>query len=432
MKYLSRLFLILSATLITNSGCQHYYYYGTEYRPKLVSINIIDRNGFSETINNLERLSNYEKIDYAQPQPYEKVLRVYEKDPDGCIKAYINTYHPNGIPKQYLEIANSRAFGEYKEWYPNGAQKIETHIVGGDADITDGSEKTWLFDGECKAWTEKSELEALIPYSKGEIEGIAIHYHPNGKVWKSIPYHHNKMNGPFEVFLDNGLVLQKTEFVNGIRHGTSIRYWDGKIPSTEELFKDGLLVQGKYYDPKGQLISKIVNGTGRRALFGKGSLAELHEYREGMPEGEVRIYDTQGHLISLFHMKEEIKHGEEIIFYDVQRLNPKLIPKISVNWYQGKIQGTIKTWYETGIQESQKEMSANKKNGLSTAWYRDGSLMMIEEYDNDDLIKGEYYAKGEKAPESIISDGEGIATIFDAEGTFIRRVNYHKGKVQLD
>ena len=160
--------LILSAVFLIASGCQNYYS-SAICKPRLVSINIIDRNDFSETINNPDRLSTYDKVDFNEPQPYDKVLRVYSRDEEGNIKAYLNTYHPNGLPKQYLEVVNSRAYGTYKEWYPNGAQKIEAFVVGGEADIIDGSEKTWLFDGDCKAWNEKKELEAIIPYSKGEI-----------------------------------------------------------------------------------------------------------------------------------------------------------------------------------------------------------------------------------------------------------------------
>ena len=27
---------------------------------------------------------------------------------------------------------------------------------------------------------------------------------------------------------------------------------------------------------------------------------------------------------------------------------------------------------------------------MATAWYRDGSIMLMEEYDNDRLVKGQY------------------------------------------
>ena len=77
-------------------------------------------------------------------------------------------------------------------------------------------------------------------------------------------------------------------------------------------------------------------------------------------------------------------------------------------------------------------MSNNKKNGHSTAWYRDGSLMMIEEYEQDKLVRGEYYGRGEKFPVSMVVDGKGIVTRFDADGTFIQRVTYKLGKPQFD
>ena len=38
----------------------------------LVSIQILDRNGFSETISAKDRLKNYEQADFTAPQPYQK------------------------------------------------------------------------------------------------------------------------------------------------------------------------------------------------------------------------------------------------------------------------------------------------------------------------------------------------------------------------
>ena len=31
-------------------------------------------------------------------------------------------------------------------------------------------------------------------------------------------------------------------------------------------------------------------------------------------------------------------------------LNPKLVPQLPIQWYEGKIQGLVKTWYENGVQ----------------------------------------------------------------------------------
>ena len=74
-------------------------------------------------------------------------------------------------------------------------------------------------------------------------------------------------------------------------------------------------------------------------------------------------------------------------------------------------------------------MANNKRNGVCTAWYRDGSLMFVEEYELDRLRKGEYYKKGSFKPESLVLDGCGTATMYDAEGQFVRRLSYYNGTV---
>ena len=104
-----------------------------------------------------------------------------------------------------------------------------------------------------------------------------------------------------------------------------------------------------------------------------------------------------------------------------------LEPKMALTWYQGKLQGPARTWYSDGQLESQRELGDNKKNGLLTAWYQDGSLMLIEEYDQDKLVRGEYFRQGEKIPLTEVIKGKGTATLFDSEGHFIRRVAYVNG-----
>ena len=91
------------------------------------------------------------------------------------------------------------------------------------------------------------------------------------------------------------------------------------------------------------------------------------------------------------------------------------------------MQGTTKTWYENGSLESQREMANNSRSGLAMAWYADGSLMLVEEYDQDKLVTGEYFRQGQKNPESTVTDGSGLATLYDPEGQLISRVTYFHG-----
>lgn len=396
----------------------------------LTSINIIDRNGLTEMINSPERLKQYQTVDFLKPQPYQKVTRVFNRDEQGNSFSHITCYHPNGQPKQYLESVNGRAYGIYKEWHSNGTLSLQTFVIGGVADLNTAAEKSWLFDGCSSAWDENGNLLAEIEYEKGELQGVSKHYHPNGKIWKQASYANNQIEGSYEIFTDCGELLQTTAYCGGVKNGPSLRFWPGAIVAAEETYKDGMLNEGSYFNMDGELVAEIHSGTGYRASFSKTAISELQEYRNGVVDGEVKVYDKDSNIIKIYHVKNGVKHGEEIEYYEQTPLQPELQTRLLISWYEGKIQGMVRTWYPSGIMESQREMSNNYKNGLLTAWYQDGNLMMIEEYDREKLMRGEYYKKGEKSPISQVMGGNGVVTLFDSEGNYLRRINIYCGRPQ--
>lgn len=401
--------------------------------PALMSINIIDRNGFSETISSNDRLKQYEKVDFLCEQPYQKVLRVYSRDACGNINACITSYHPNGHIKQYLDVVNNRAFGAYREWHENGNLKVETYVLGGEADINTSAEKSWLFDGCSQVWNEDGLLIAQIRYTGGVLEGMSTYYHNNGAIWKQMPFHKGQLEGTAEVFMDDGVRLQTTAYINGIKNGLSQRFWDSTNIAAEECYEDGLLITGTYYNFCGEVIASITEGVGYRAVFGKESISELQEYRNGILEGEIQVFGPKGYIIQIYHMKRDRKHGEELNFFPPNEVGGKQKQRqLSINWVGGKIQGLVKTWYANGVQESQREMGNNTKNGLLTAWYEDGSVMLIESYDHDKLVKGEYFMRGEKNSISEVMNGKGTATLFDNNGNLLQRITYNNGKPILE
>ncbi len=128
-----------------------------------------------------------------------------------------------------------------------------------------------------------------------------------------------------------------------------------------------------------------------------------------------------------------IKEGIETEYYKRNEI-PKSyksntsIPKLEITWSSNNIHGTVKTWYKNLKLESQKEYVHNKKNGPHFAWYENGSVMFIEEYENETLTKGSYYQVNQKDPTSTILNGNGTATLFDKEGRFIKKITYTQGK----
>lgn len=396
-------------------------------KKELVSILLVDRNGLSEAVANPDRLKSYQQTDFMGHQPYQKVLRVYNRDSCGDIYAHVTTYHPNGQVKQYLEVMNNRAFGAYKEWFPHGALKVEANVIEGTADITLAAEKTWIFDGDSKAYNELGTLIAEIPYQRGILEGVSLYFHPNGNIWKQVPYSNNQISGEMKVFLESGELFQSTCYSRGIKSGKSIRYWCPEVIASDETYILGKLMEGEYFSKEGHKVSSIKSGEGIRAAFGKDSLCELHEYHSGVPLGEVKFVNAAGQIVKMHRVKNEKKHGEELYFYPYSNGKAPQ-PKLSISWYEGKVQGHVRTWYENGVMENQRELREGVRNGVASAWYSDGQLMLIEEYEVGKLQKGDYFRKGQRLPVSQIFNGEGIATIFDSEGNFIRKVNYVNGK----
>lgn len=396
---------------------------------QLISVHIVDRNGFSEAITNKDRLGQYQKVDFLQPQSYQKVLRIYARDGKGNMRSVVTSYHENGNPKQFLEILNGRASGQFCEWHENGTMSVYAQVLNGSPDIANGAEKTWVFDGLSCIWDENGHNIAQISYSQGSLEGFSYYFHTSGNVWKIVPYHNNEVNGTMEIYKDSGELLQKVSYSKGLKNGESYRYWNDSQVASYELFNNGKLEKGEYFDKEGQSITEINSGDGYRAIFGKEAVCELQTYKDGYLDGQVQVYNPQGKLKRIYHIKNNIKNGEETEYYvdenAISEEEPK--PKLSFNWYEGKVHGIARTWYPNGNLESQREMANNEKNGILTASYRDGNLMLIEEYEKNKLVRGDYFKIGDRVAISEVREGKGTATIFDANGQFIHKIVYERG-----
>lgn len=417
--------------LLVAAGCASHHRVSA---PELMSISITDRNGFTETASAKERVDRYRSTDFLQPQPYEKVVRVFSRDASGNVPSCVTTYYPNGQLERVLEVCNGRALGLYREYFPNGQVASEVQVIGGVGELSPGAERSWVFDGPAKSWDEDGNLLAVIPYAKGEIDGLSIEYYPGGRLKASTPFCRGAIEGVAEEHFPDGCVKSQIAYLNGRCEGRARTFWSGDQLALQEEYSEGLLATGLYWDRAGALEEEVKFGNGFRVIYNEEGCKEVHQYADGLPCGLVKVYGRRGQLVRLYHIKGDVKHGEEVYFYDSpfqalkERGESVDRPKLSIHWHEGEIQGEVKTWYPTGQIESQREIGHNKKGGISTAWYSDGSLMLVEEYANDQLTKGEYFPRGSTLPISRVTKGCGVATIFDAEGALVRRVVYVDGE----
>lgn len=419
---MKRLISLFSLVWLTAS-CSHH----TKHSEELAHIHIIDRNGITETISSKERLKRYGQVDFITPQPYQKVLRVFGRGKDGNVRSVATTYFPNGQIQKSLDIVNSRAQGRYQEWHANGSKKLACNVIGGVADLNENAAQTWIFDGECLAYNENGRLSARIMYSKGELEGTSEYYHPNGKPKKNAPYKKNQIDGTVTKFYPNGNTMETVHYRQGQKHGNAERFWESGEVAAVEQWQNGKLAKGRYTDEQKNSIAEVNYGNGFRAHFNQGRLDQLQEYTNGELLGLIQEFDANGILTHEFHVEKGNKHGEERYFREVARAGEEPDVKYSLEWYEGDVQGLVKTWYDSGQLESQKEMSGNTKHGVSTAWYSDGKLMFIEEYEHGRLMRGDYYNKTDGTISSKVQQGKGIATLFNESGSFVRKVNYDNG-----
>jgi antitoxin component YwqK of YwqJK toxin-antitoxin module len=396
------------------------YHSTSNLEPAFVSIQIQDRNGMTETISQPEKLESYAHINFLDSQPYKKIIRIYRQQ--GKQSAIVISYHPNGLPWQYLEAQDMRAFGSFKEWHSNGRLKIEANVIGGTADVAPSGQKNWLFDGLAEVWDERGARLAQITYSKGVLEGRSLHYYPNGQLKKEETYLQNELEGEAIEYFPDGKIASKTHYANGIKQGSSVGHYPNQAIQWSEDYQNGRLTEGQYYSSDGTSLAAVQAGNGFQALFNSSTLEKLIEVQNGESGGVVKTFYPNGDLKVLHRIKNGLKQGEEIEYY------PSKTAKISVPWEANAISGIVKTWYPDGTLQSQREMARNKKSGASLAWYRDGSLMYMEEYEDDHLHSGQYFKKGNKEPISSVANGTGLAMLYDELGIFLRKVQYQKGK----
>ena len=72
-------------------------------------------------------------------------------------------------------------------------------------------------------------------------EGVAISYHPNGKVAVEAPYKNGKLDGVFKSFYENGKPWQTIGYKDGIEDGISTDYFDNGRKKKREIYNAGVL-----------------------------------------------------------------------------------------------------------------------------------------------------------------------------------------------
>ncbi len=122
-------------------------------------------------------------------------------------------------------------------------------------------------------------------------EGVAITYHPNGKIAIEAPYVNGKLDGVFRSYYENGKTWQTIGYRNGVEEGYSTNYYESGRKQSREFYKDGILdgVSEEWDD--------------------RGIVRRKFPYVRGQIHGKAVFYDDLGAVQEEMTFEHGIRHG---------------------------------------------------------------------------------------------------------------------------
>ena len=122
-------------------------------------------------------------------------------------------------------------------------------------------------------------------------EGVALSYHPNGKLAVEAPYKDGKLDGVFRSFDENGKLHETIGYLDGEEEGFSILYYENGKKKSRETYRQGILNgMSEEWDENGKLIRQI-------------------PYENGQIHGVVKIYDDMGKVQEDMNFVHGIRNG---------------------------------------------------------------------------------------------------------------------------
>ena len=102
-------------------------------------------------------------------------------------------------------------------------------------------------NGTYEEYYDNGQLLAKCTYKDGVEDGPYEEYYENGQLWEKCTYKDGKLDGPYETYHQNGQLWEKGTYKDGWKDGLHEYYYsDGT--STERFYKDGIEVTEEEYN----------------------------------------------------------------------------------------------------------------------------------------------------------------------------------------
>ncbi|MFT5546936.1 toxin-antitoxin system YwqK family antitoxin, partial [Rheinheimera aquimaris] len=248
--------------------------------------------------------------------------------------------------------------GECRDFYANG--QLMNALL-----FKDGKQH-----GEQQWFSEQGQLIQKQHYIDGMFAGEQLQYYPNGELSKRVTYHttERSANGQFplhgisEIYQENGLLFDLSNYVLGERDGVHKRYMEDKLVE-ESYYKAG----------KRHGLSKT--------FYSSGEPREHNTYVDGQLTGPFKSWHINGMLREEGERKDGQLTGRYQLFYDTgkpQKLEHYAIEKKASD-YKFALEGKYQQWAGNGDLTQEGNYADNKRHG-NWITYQQGEKSREQEF----------------------------------------------------
>ena len=388
-------------------------------------------------------------------------MRAQERD-----STFVQFYYPNGQVSSEGIMRNGKPDGYWRTYYVTGVVKSE------------GKRTNYLLDSTWNFYNQSGELVQQINYNLGEKSGYSVsyrydnplnpgqpteisrelyvngrkegnsyYYYPTGELQMVVFYKNGKKQGISREYTRDSTLITVVEYkdnyvidrerVNrvdeeGRKQGTHREYYENGNMKREENYLDGEL-HGyvREFSGRGELVLAMRYERGKIVEEIDEDLRELIEmkntfdengrlvfnggYRDGVPIGIHRFYDTTVTVINAYLYKKKKKKLAEGIITE-----------------QGERVGEWTEFYASGEVRAKGVYQNNQKSGTWTYYFKEGGIEQRGRFQRG-RFQGTwtwYYPNGNIWREENYFNGmeDGIFVEYDGEGNILTRGEYISGE----
>jgi len=368
--------------------------------------------------------------------------------PDG----YWKSYNQNGKLKSEGNRKNFELDSLWKFYDQDGKVLLEINYQDGkkngikstytENEVTRELFKNDIKDGYTRIYFKDGKIKQEIPFIKGQEQGFGKEYNTDGLIITVTEYKKGfivdrlrinrtdasgKKQGRWFTFYKNGNLQSEINYKDDLKHGYFKEYAENGDLLRIQKYTNGVIQQEA---------AEIQKLEVQNEYYANGKVKISAMFRNGVPEGILRQYDSTGAIEKTLLYKNGFVIGEGIVkddgnrhgtwkdFYDDGSL------KAIGNYDNGKQTGEWKFYYQGGkIEQTGKFSKSGKLEGIWKWYYENGQLQREENYRAGvkDGVSTTYDETGKVIEEGEFVDGNEDGVWFEQIGDTYMKGTYRDG-----